>query len=138
MANPDRRTSLPTGTRVIADGSGFEARLDGAVIAQVRWNELSAIYAYARRTGEDVLTCLDFVLIGGTPDDRDTDHRIVVDESLDGWSSLIDVASRSLPSFDRGWARKVQADSIRDLLRDGVATTLPIFLANPVEVWRHS
>lgn len=122
------RTILPAGSIVLVVEDGFELHHAADVISRRRWGEVRQIAAYTRIHEGAARLCLDFAF------SRSAD-RIVIDESVDGWTTFIAAMHQAFPAADAGWREKARLD---DEARDAAlltAAVVPSFTANPVLVW---
>lgn len=107
---------------------GFEVRLAGEIIAEMRWAKVRHIFAYTRFWGDLVELCLAFAPSRSA-------GQIVTQESLDGWESLVTAMHRAFPSADMDWREKAVLDEEGRTACLVTAAGVPSFTVNPVLVW---
>lgn len=120
------RTLTPSGATIVLAPSGFTVLHESERIADVQWNDVQMIFAYTRFMDGSGTLCLDFVL---PADERGEEQRVVVNESVEGWLSLVANLEGVFPSLDKKWTGKARCGQI------GVERVAPRFVANCTLVW---
>ena len=122
------RTILPAGSIVSLLDDGFELHHAGTIIARMRWADVRQIVAYTRIHANAARLCLALA-----PARRS--NQIVIDESIDGWTTLVAAMHQAFPATDAGWRAKAQLDDDAREAALLTAAVVPSFTVNPVLVW---
>jgi hypothetical protein len=124
-----RRTLTPRGAQIVLTDNGFEVRLDDESIAVVLWDQVQSIFAYTRFIRGHSNLCLAFVL---PPRSRGEEDQVVVNDGVAGWRELVSHLPAMFSPLDSEWPVKAASDTST---ATPVATIVPIYVANPVQVW---
>lgn len=124
-----RRTLTPEGSRIALIENGFKVLLEDEIIAVVLWDRIQSIFAYTRYIHGYASLCLDFALPAGSGVKKD---QVVVNDGVSGWNELVAHLPSVFPTMDNEWPRKAASDRSKS---SPVAAVVPMFVANPTQVW---
>ena len=128
---PDpRRTSPPLGARISVSDDGFSLSLDEDLIAKVRWQDAIQVTAFSQVREGHVALCLVFYLPDGP---KGREEHVAINQNLPGWQDLVAALPRAYPGHDSEWVRKARVHS--SVLEVNISDLVPLYNANPVQIW---